>query len=146
MRFFSWTEVGILLPSLHLLSLLGLPLFLYFSHLPIHPSPPAHPPLPTISTTAAESYLLFLFFHSPQLHSLVVGLSIARLCKQEACALFAVPEAWVAEQGHPYNCTIMGIQDGREGSHKISRDNRGKRHPGKPLSNESRQKPKRLLI
>lgn len=60
---------------------------------------------------------------------------------------FTVPEAWVAEQGHPYNYTIMGIQDGREGSHKnLQRKNRGRRHAGKPLSNESRQKPKGLLI
>ena len=67
-----------------------------------------------------------------QLYSLVLGLSIARLCKQEAGVLFTLPEAWLAEQGHPYNCTIMGIQDGREGSHKISRtENRGRRHPGK---------------
>lgn len=69
---------------------------------------------------------------------------MARLCKQETGVLFTVPEAWVAEQGHPYNCTIMGIQDGREGSHK--RENRGRRHAGKLSSNESRQKPKGLLI
>lgn len=71
--------------------------------------------------------------------------SIAQLCKQESGVQFTVPGAWVAEQGHPCNCTIMGIQDGREGSHKITRKNRGRRHAGKPLSNESRQKPKGLL-
>lgn len=60
------------------------------------------------------------------------------------CSLY-LKGGW-QNRGHPYNYTIMGIQDGREGSHKITRKNRARQHPGKLLSNESRQKPKGLLI
>lgn len=78
-------------------------------------------------------FLIALF---PYLYSLVAGLSTARLCRKESGVLFTVPEVWVAEQGQPHNCTIMGIQDDRVGSHKISGENEARQHPGKTLSNE----------
>lgn len=48
-------------------------------------------------------------------------------------------------RGHPYNCTIMGIQDGREGSHKITRENRGKTASRKAIVKREQTEAKRIV-
>lgn len=99
------------------------------------------PPSPSSSVKKKKKNLQiyhcgFLIALFPYLYSLVAGLSTARLCRKESGVLFTVPEVWVAEQGQPHNCTIMGIQDDRVGSHKISGENEARQHPGKTLPNE----------
>lgn len=102
---------------------------------------PYLPPSPSSSVKKEKLQIYhcgFLIAPFPYLYSLVAGLSTARLCRKESDVLFTVPEVWVAEQGQPHNCTIMGIQDDGVGSHKISGENEARQHPGKTLSNERR--------
>lgn len=60
-----------------------------------------------------------------------LSLSVVQLCKQEAGVLYSsVPEdvGGLPGWGCPYSCTIMGIQDGREGpckKKKVTREDRG---------------------
>lgn len=132
-------------PVFHALSLyagsyLYLFLFIYVSHLSI---PLLNPPSKPTSIVISHLFVFFFcFFPHTHTHTLtvLVGPSVSQLCKQEAVFLFIVPEAWVAEQGYPYNCTIMGIQDGREGSHKITREKRGRQEKHCQMRADSSQK------
>lgn len=59
------------------------------------------------------------------------SLPVVQLCQQEAGGFVhrTLSVGWLTKGwggGCPYDCTIMGIQDGREGPRKTTRENRGR--------------------